>query len=150
MKVEDYPATKVFSTKKPLQDYVVGIIRPDRDYITWVIVNAIPIFSNNNELKKIVINFVDITERKHAQVGREKLLKELQEALENVKTLNGLIPICSQCKKIRDDTGYWNQLEVHIQNHSYAKFSHGMCPECSDELYGNKDWYIKMKKKKEK
>ncbi len=90
----------------------------------------------------------DITDSKRAEEGRERILKELQEALDNVKTLSGLLPICSQCKKIRDDKGYWNQLEAHIQKHSYAKFSHGICPECSDELYGDEDWYIKMKKKK--
>ncbi|KKK89815.1 hypothetical protein LCGC14_2729330, partial [marine sediment metagenome] len=67
MKVEDYPVSKVFSTKKPLYDYVVGINRPDRDYVTWVIVNAIPVFLDNGELEKVVVNFVDITTRKQAE-----------------------------------------------------------------------------------
>jgi PAS domain S-box-containing protein len=81
MKVEAYPATKVFSTKKPLQDYVVGVIRPDRDYITWVLVNAIPVSSNNNELEKVVVNFVDITE--HKQVEKLRLeQKKFQGVLE--------------------------------------------------------------------
>ena len=62
--------------------------------------------------------------------------------------MRGLLPICSHCKKIRDDKGYWNQIEGYIQTHSEAKFSHGMCPECSDELYGKEDWYIEMKKEK--
>ena len=78
---------------------------------------------------------------------REKLINELQKALENIKTLSGLIPICSSCKKIRDDQGYWNILESYIQKHSNAQFSHSICPECSDKLYGNEDWYIEMKKK---
>ena len=72
----------------------------------------------------------------------------LQESLENVKTLNGLLPICAHCKKIRDDKGYWNQVERYIQKYSNAKFSHGMCPECSDDFYGEQDWYKKMKKRK--
>lgn len=96
----------------------------------------------------IVGNFMDITARKLVEKEREKLIEDLQEAIENIKQLNGLLPICSQCKKIRDDKGYWNQIEGYIQRHSEAKFSHGMCPECSDELYGDENWYIEMKKSK--
>lgn len=76
--------------------------------------------------------------------------EKTERALTEVKQLRGLIPICSTCKKIRDDTGYWNNLELFIEKHSDASFSHGMCPECSDKLYGSQDWYIDMKKKKEK
>ena len=90
----------------------------------------------------------DITELKKAEKGREKLIKALQEAFGNIKTLSGLLPICSHCKKIRNDKGYWKQIDVYIQKHSEAKFTHSMCPECSDELYGKEDWYIEMKKEK--
>ncbi len=90
----------------------------------------------------------DITKRKLAEEEREKMITDLQDALENIKTLSGLVPICAACKKIRDDKGYWNQIESYIQKHSNAEFSHGMCPDCSDNLYGNQEWYIKMKKKK--
>ncbi|WDP87528.1 MAG: hypothetical protein HUN05_22335 [Desulfobacter sp.] len=72
--------------------------------------------------------------------------KDLQDALEQVKTLNGLLPICCHCKKIRDDKGYWTHLESYIEQYSDASFSHGMCPECSEKLYGNETWYIEMKK----
>jgi hypothetical protein len=72
---------------------------------------------------------------------------ELETALNNIKTLSGLLPICAHCKKIRDDKGYWNQIEGYIQKHSKAEFSHGMCPNCSDDLYGKEDWYIEMKEK---
>ena len=61
--------------------------------------------------------------------------KELQEALAEVKALSGLLPICSSCKKIRDDKGYWKQLEGYIQEHSDAEFTHGICPECVEKLY---------------
>ncbi len=64
------------------------------------------------------------------------------------KSLKGLLPICANCKKIRDDKGYWNQIESYIQDHSEAAFSHGICPECSENMYGKEEWYIKMKKKK--
>lgn len=61
--------------------------------------------------------------------------RELQTALDNVKTLRGLLPICSACKKVRDDDGYWSQIEVFIRDHSNADFSHGMCPDCAAKLY---------------
>jgi hypothetical protein len=66
-----------------------------------------------------------------------KLSKDLRDALVQIKTLSGLIPICASCKKIRDDKGYWNQLETYIQEHSEAEFSHGICPDCMKKLYGD-------------
>jgi PAS domain S-box-containing protein len=78
----------------------------------------------------------DITERKRVEEEREKLLLDLKDALERVKTLSGLLPICSACKKIRDDKGYWNQIESYIRDHSEADFTHSICPECSKKLYG--------------
>lgn len=69
----------------------------------------------------------------------EKKNEELQMALTEVKTLSGLFPICASCKKIRDDTGYWNQIESYISERSEAKFSHGICPECLEELYPDLD-----------
>jgi hypothetical protein len=68
---------------------------------------------------------------------RERLIKELQDAVADIKVLSGLVPICSSCKKIRDDKGYWTQLEGYIQAHSQAKFSHGVCPDCMKKLYPN-------------
>ncbi len=79
----------------------------------------------------------DITERKQAEEEREKLVSELQSALANIKTLSGLIPICASCKKIRDDKGYWNQIEQYIIEHSDAKFTHGICPECTKKYYSD-------------
>jgi CheY-like chemotaxis protein len=66
---------------------------------------------------------------------RERLIDQLQEALAQVKRLSGLLPICSSCKRIRDDKGYWNQIEAYIRNHSDADFSHSICPECGQRLY---------------
>lgn len=77
----------------------------------------------------------DITFRKQADGEREKLIRELQDALSSVKTLSGLLPICSACKKIRNDTGYWEHIEEYIAKHSGADFSHGICPECARKLY---------------
>lgn len=87
-----------------------------------------------------------VEKRKKATVDREKLIEELQEAVDNIKTLSGLVPICASCKKIRDDQGYWNQIESYIEKHSDAQFSHGICQECAEELYGDQEWYKKRKK----
>ena len=65
----------------------------------------------------------------------EKSNQKLREALETIKTLEGIIPICAHCKKIRDDAGAWKQMEVYISQHSEAKFSHSICPKCVEELY---------------
>jgi PAS domain S-box-containing protein len=86
---------------------------------------------------KMVGCITDITERKQAEAEREKLVGELQKALSEVKTLKGIFPICASCKKIRDDKGFWNQVEVYIRDHSEAEFSHGICPECMKKLYGD-------------
>jgi putative methionine-R-sulfoxide reductase with GAF domain len=67
--------------------------------------------------------------------AKQILIDDLKEALTKVKTLGGLLPICSSCKKIRDDKGYWNQIELFIRDHSEANFTHGMCPECSEKMF---------------
>lgn len=72
----------------------------------------------------------DITERKREETERLELIRELTNALQHVKTLKGLLPICSCCKKIRNDRGYWQSVEVYVQNHSDAEFSHSICPDC--------------------
>jgi sigma-B regulation protein RsbU (phosphoserine phosphatase) len=62
-------------------------------------------------------------------------LEELRQALNQIKTLRGIVPICANCKKIRDDRGYWNQVEVYVRDHTEAEFSHSICPDCMKELY---------------
>jgi DNA-binding NarL/FixJ family response regulator len=74
-------------------------------------------------------------ERKQAALERDRLIGELQEALANIKTLSGLVPICAGCKQIRDDKGYWSQVEIYVAKHSGAKFTHGICPDCARKLY---------------
>jgi len=78
---------------------------------------------------------MDISRRKRIEAEREELIGELQAALEKVKQLSGLLPICASCKNIRDDNGYWNQIESYIRDHSEADFSHGLCPDCAKRLY---------------
>jgi PAS domain S-box-containing protein len=74
----------------------------------------------------------DITERKKIEAERERLINELQESLAKVRTLSGLLPICASCKKIRDDKGYWTQIEAYLHEHAAAEFTHGLCPSCMD------------------
>ncbi len=92
----------------------------------------------------------DITDRKEAELAQQALIEKLNAALNEVKTLEGLIPICSSCKKIRDDGGYWDLLERYFEKHSSALFSHCLCPDCMDKLYGDRDWYREMKEEKRK
>ncbi|MBI5847293.1 MAG: response regulator [Nitrospirae bacterium] len=69
------------------------------------------------------------------QQEQRKSMEQLQAALSNVKLLSGFLPICAACKKIRDDKGYWQQIEAYIRDHSEAEFSHGICPDCAKKLY---------------
>ncbi len=74
-------------------------------------------------------------QRKITEERREKAVLEREKALEDIKILQGFLPICASCKKIRDDKGYWNRIETYIEKHSEADFSHGLCPECAIKLY---------------
>jgi hypothetical protein len=77
----------------------------------------------------------EVEERIAAQAEKDKLIVELEQALGEVKKLSGLLPICASCKRIRDDKGYWNQLESYIRDHSDAEFTHSICPDCQAKLY---------------
>lgn len=77
----------------------------------------------------------EIVERRRAEKERRKVIAELEGALARISTLRGLLPICANCKKIRDDEGYWHQVEVYLREHSEAEFTHGICPECVQKLY---------------
>jgi len=80
----------------------------------------------------------DITERNRAAKEREELIKRLEASLAEIKTLRGILPICSFCKKVRNDTGYWEQVDVYIHRHSEADISHSICPECLEKYYPEK------------
>lgn len=99
------------------------------------IVTARPFLNARKEIIGIVESFQDITERKRAEDAKEELIKGLQNAIEEVNLLSGLLPICASCKKIRDDKGYWKRIESYISSHSKAKFSHSICPSCAQKLY---------------
>ncbi len=100
-----------------------------------LLVTCTPFFDEDGVLLGTIHVARDITEQQEATRLRENLVGELQEALARVKLLSGLLPICSVCKSIRDDEGYWEQIEVFLRNHSEAEFTHGLCPACATKLY---------------
>lgn len=93
-------------------------------------------FDAKGEVSGLIGTVLDVTERNKADREREQLITDLQDALTEVKILSGLLPICSHCKMIRDDKGYWTQIESYIHEHSEAEFTHGICPDCANEHYG--------------
>ncbi|MCK4639874.1 MAG: PAS domain S-box protein [Candidatus Marinimicrobia bacterium] len=98
-----------------------------------VSIGGAPIIAGEKQIG-ILATYRDITERKKAEEERERIILKLQEALNRVNTLSGLIPICAGCKKIRDDQGYWSDVELYISKHSEAEFSHGLCNDCMEKL----------------
>lgn len=125
------PAAKV--SMKQLVGYLLFILVP----ILFVI-SVVGLWLLKRQVADKTANLRrEIQERKKIQIDREKLIRELQIALMEVKKLSGLLPICASCKKIRDDKGYWNQIESYIKAHSEAEFSHGICPDCAKALYGD-------------
>jgi len=110
------------------------------------IVTARPFLDADNNTVGIVESFQDISDRKLAEEIKEELIEELQTALDEVNLLSGFLPICASCKKIRDDKGYWNQIESYLKRHSGVEFSHGICPECAEKLYP--DYYKRISEKK--
>ena len=105
----------------------------------------VPFLLSQNEIgdmaRALDIFKKNVVQRRKAESEKEKLIVELGKALSNVKQLSGLLPICAHCKKIRDDQGYWNQLESYIGDHSEAEFSHSICQECAKKYYPDMDIY---------
>lgn len=101
----------------------------------WVYWSSTAILDDTDAIEYILTTGIDITALKKAESEREHLIEELQKALNKVKTLRGLLPICASCKKIRDDQGYWQGVDDYIRQHSLVEFSHGICPACAKKLY---------------
>jgi DNA-binding NtrC family response regulator len=86
-------------------------------------------------VRRVLREWHHIAARRKAEQEREQVILELRKALEQVTALRGLLPICAYCKKIRNDDGYWQQIEAYVSEHSLAEFSHGVCPNCAREQY---------------
>lgn len=96
-----------------------------------------PVVDPGGKVARLAVFATNTTERKRVEAEREKLIAELQDALAKVKALSGLLPICASCKKVRDDGGYWKQIEEYIRTHSEADFTHSICPDCMEKLYSH-------------
>jgi len=101
----------------------------------WVDATIVPFLDDDGKPVQYVAIRTEISARKKGEEERENLIVALQGVLAEVKTLSGLLPICCNCKKVRDDRGYWNQIEAYIGKHSNAQFSHGYCPDCIGQVY---------------
>lgn len=146
-----------YYTNIPPGEYTFQVIASnEHDVWNWqgakVQLQILPHFYQSYWFRGLVILFLGVLifglhrYRVWRLLVRERMLKAyVTEAMAKIKVLNGLIPICASCKKIRDDKGYWNQLEEYINEHSEATFSHGVCPDCAEKLYGK---YLTQKKGK--
>lgn len=125
---------KVIQDGEAVLDREEKVTIPDGS-IGWQITSKIPLKNAAGKVIGLVGIGHDITDRKKAEEERERIIRELQKALDKVNTLSGLIPICANCKRIRDDKGYWSDVELYISKHSKAEFSHGLCNDCMKKLY---------------
>lgn len=137
----------VFNTGMPI--YIESNVAKI-DQVTWLGTWLVPLRDETGQVISVMGVARDITNQKWLEEDKQKLLNKLQEALSQVKTLGGLLPICSVCKKIRDDKGYWQQVESYIQTHTDATFTHGVCPDCFPKLYSDFVKPKEIKKQKEK
>jgi PAS domain S-box-containing protein len=117
--------------------YETARLRKDGRFIP-VSVTISPVLDNSGKVVGASAITRDITLRKNDEAERFKLIEELTESLKQVKTLSGLLPICSSCKRIRDDQGYWQQVETYIAEHTNAGFTHGICPDCLSKFESEK------------
>jgi len=125
-------AMKQLETDGYIHDLEIQFLRKDGSTF-YGSISLIPFPAEDTDSHLMVME--DITERKKMEEDREKLIIELQGAFSKINILKGFLPICASCKKIRDDKGYWNQIESYIRDHSEATFSHGICPECAKKFY---------------
>jgi two-component system, sensor histidine kinase and response regulator len=137
IKLYEEEEKQLIQTGEPILDKEESVLHHDTNNVHWHLTSKVPLKDEHGKVTSYITISTDITERKKAEIERERLIKELQQALTDIKTLSGLVPICAKCKKIRDDTGYWTQVESYIQEHSQARFSHGLCPDCMKNVYSD-------------
>lgn len=127
---------KVFA-EETTEEIEVRVPLPSGD--TYYLTTVKPIFNDSGTVETVICTSKNITKRKLAEIALKEKHEKLIKAMDEIKVLSGLLPICSSCNKIRDDNGYWNQIEAFIQEHSEAKFSHSICKECVKKLYPDLD-----------
>lgn len=145
---QEHPAMVTLRTGQACSRVVMGVHKPDGE-LTWISINSQPIrLAPDQPPHAVVATFVDITRERElagalerdrlrmreAIERNEALVAELRLALDSVRTLAGLLPVCAWCKSVRDDQGYWQKLEVYLAEHTDAQLTHGLCPTCSEKV----------------
>lgn len=126
LQVVEYSLTSMDMRSNPMD----GPVSPQ-----WYEGRVFP-FNLHSEGKTVVLWIaINITEKKKAQQERDKAIEELKQALGEIKTLRGILPVCSYCKQVRDDKGYWEELDHYVQKHTEASVSHGVCPDCKKKHF---------------
>lgn len=134
-KTEDCPLEKIAHGGRKTYACESTKVEADGSERTFI-VTATPHHDGAGRQIGIVECFQDITERRKLEREKELLIADLKQSRSKVKTLSGFLPICARCKKIRDDKGFWSQVETYLGQHSDAEFSHSICPECAARHYG--------------
>jgi len=129
---------KVFTEGKT-EEIEVRVPLPSGD--NYYLTTAKPIHNDHGGVETVICTSKNITKRKLAEIELKEEHDKLLNALKEIRTLSGLLPICASCKNIRDDNGYWSQIETYISQHTDVDFSHSLCPSCMDAMYGNEKWY---------
>ncbi len=136
----DYRGTKVLAAYEPVKELNFGIVaKIDLAEVREPFIRAALISAIIGMMAATAgaVFFIYVTNPLLEKLS--KTIEDLQDALSKVKLLSGLLPICASCKNIRDDSGYWKQIEYFISDHSEAEFTHGICPECANRLYPELD-----------
>ncbi len=115
--------------KRDVFEMEYRLLRHDGQY-RWIFDRGAPFHDTNGTFAGYIGSCIDVTEK----IEAHEILRKAQEY--EIKKLKGFLPICSGCKKIRDDEGYWKQVEVYVRDHSDADFTHSICPDCAKKIYG--------------
>lgn len=129
---------KVFAEGES-QEIEVRVPLPSGD--TYYITTIKPIFDQKGKVETVICTSKNITKRKLIEIELHEKHDNLLKALEEIKILSGFLPICSSCKSIRDDKGYWNKIEAYLSKHSSLELTHSLCPSCAEKLYSNDEWF---------
>ncbi|MFA5181383.1 MAG: PAS domain S-box protein [Syntrophales bacterium] len=127
------PGMLSMASREPAEVETEGILDDGSRFNA--LIRTVPTFASDGTVSGFIEVVEDITERKRVANVLDEERRRLQQTLDEIRTLRGIVPICANCKNIRDDKGYWNQVEKYVSEHSEAEFSHGICPDCAKKLY---------------
>ncbi len=136
---ETHPAMVTLRTGRPVSGVVMGVHKPDGS-LSWIVINTRPVVgASTGALLGVLATFSDITELKRLEREAARLSSELAAAL--TKALSGYLPICASCKKIREEAGDWTRIEEYLDRRTDARLTHGLCPDCVEEFYGDESGF---------